>query len=735
LIHKTDRVFLVNGKTMKRSLRSAGFAAGLLLGYGLVLSVVPRAAVAQVPIDPAAVQAKERVLIEVLKSGAPPAKAMACKQLAVFGSAAAVPHLAPLLADERLASWARIALEVIPGPEADAALRTASQSLTGRLLIGTIHSIGVRRDGKAVEILSGRLKDADEEVASAAALALGRIGSDQSTSVLKQSLSSAQDLVQSSVAEGCVLCAERLLADGKGDESARLYDEVRQTRGLPKQRVLEATRGAILARKTGGIPLLVEQLRSTDEALFRLGLTVARELPGREVARAIADEVAVASPDRASLVLRALGDRTDAFVSPEILRAASSGPKPVRLAALALVGRWGDTASVPVLLAAAIEDDAKLAETARVALTQLKGEKIDAEIAARLDKAQGKQLKILVELVGQRRISATPALLATLEHSDGSVRQAALASLGATVGAEGLPVLIAHVVQPKHPEDAEAAQKALKAASVRMPQREACAAQLAAALPKSNTATQGVLLETLASVGGAKALATVAAAANGNQPELQDTASRLLGEWMTADAAPDLLALAKSAKEEKYRVRALRGYLRIVRQFVLPIEQRAKMCAEALEVAHREAEQELTWTALERFASPQMLKVVVQAGKNPKYQDRSRRAAAAIARKLDAKSPEVAELLSQAGIEPVTVEILKAEYGAGDKQRDVTDILRKQVRNLPFVSLPGANYNASFGGDPAPNQVKRLKIQYRINGRSGEATFRENAAIELPIPK
>ena len=110
------------------------------------------------------------------------------------------------------------------------------------------------------------------------------------------------------------------------------------------------------------------------------------------------------------------------------------------------------------------------------------------------------------------------------------------------------------------------------------------------------------------------------------------------------------------------------------------------MCAEALRVAQRKAEQELAWTALERYPGVETLKIAVQAGKDAKYQSRSRRAVLAIARKLDGKSPEVAGLLSQAGIEPVTVEILKAQYGAGDKQRDVTDILRKQVRNLPFLA-------------------------------------------------
>ena len=68
----------------------------------------------------------ESKLIAVLTSDAPPQdKAITCKQLAIYGSKAAVPALAALLPDKELASWARIALEAIPGPAADDALRAA----------------------------------------------------------------------------------------------------------------------------------------------------------------------------------------------------------------------------------------------------------------------------------------------------------------------------------------------------------------------------------------------------------------------------------------------------------------------------------------------------------------------------------------------------------------------------------------------------------------------------------
>src|ERR1700733_6434449 len=87
---------------------------------------------------------KEQDLIAVLHSDAAKAKkADACKDLAVYGSDKAVAELGKLLADEQLASWARIALEAIPGPASDEALRKGVDWLKGKLMGRAISSIGV----------------------------------------------------------------------------------------------------------------------------------------------------------------------------------------------------------------------------------------------------------------------------------------------------------------------------------------------------------------------------------------------------------------------------------------------------------------------------------------------------------------------------------------------------------------------------------------------------------------
>ena len=207
---------------------------------------------------------KAKAAIAVLRSDAPEAdKALACKQLAIYGSADAVADLAKLLDNERLHSWARTGLEAIPGPEADGALRAAAATLSGNLLVGTLNTIGVRKDAGALQILTQRLGDRDPEVASAAAVALGHVGTLPAISALKAALPRANGALQSAVAEGCILAAEGLVAAGKGSDAVALFDEVRKA-PVPAQRKLEATRGAILARGDDGAALLVEQLQSPE---------------------------------------------------------------------------------------------------------------------------------------------------------------------------------------------------------------------------------------------------------------------------------------------------------------------------------------------------------------------------------------------------------------------------------------------------------------------------------------
>jgi len=209
--------------------------------------------------------------------------------------------------------------------------------------LGVISSLGVRRDAQAVGPLAKLLGDADSEVAAAAAMALGKIGSASAAAAVKPVLGKIP-----ASAEALLRCAEFALADNRRDEAVALYDLVR-TAAVPAHQKMAATRGAILARGMGGLPLLLEQLRSDDPAALKVGLGVGRDLPGAEVTQALAAELGKFAPEKQSLVIQMLGDRRDVAAVPALLAIAGNGATEARIAAIRALAQMGCIAAVPLL--------------------------------------------------------------------------------------------------------------------------------------------------------------------------------------------------------------------------------------------------------------------------------------------------------------------------------------------------------------------------------------------------
>ncbi|MCE2727545.1 MAG: HEAT repeat domain-containing protein [Planctomycetaceae bacterium] len=558
----------------------------------------------------------EQELIAVLRSDAPEAdKAKACKQLAVHGSADAVPELAKLLGNERLSAWARIPLEAIPDPACDAALRQAAAGLAGRPLVGVINSLGARRDAGAVDLLAARLADADAAVASSAAIALGLIGGEAAAAALRPAVAAPNPAVRNAAAEACVICAEGLAAGGRAADAVALCDLVRKA-DVPPQRVVEATRGAILARGAAGVPLLVEQLRSADERMFAIGLSVARELRGPEVDAALETELSTAVPARAAVVVDALADRGGPRARQVLAALAERrvGPREVRLAAVRSLGRIGDEGGLAPLLVVAAETDADLAAVAKTAIADLPGQGVDQALRVKLAGADAAKLPLLLDLVGKRRVAAAlPDVLAALKSGDTAVREAALTALGETIDLERLNLLVERVAGSDDAGESAATLAALRTACVRMPDRDACAARLEPAIASAPMGTRIALLEIVGDVGGGRALGVVNAAAKSDQEPLRDAGTRLLGKWMTADAAPVLIDLAKTLPDGKYRDRALKGYLRIARQLAANEAERVAMCRTILGLARDDADRQIVFDAIRGMPNADAVRKAVEA--------------------------------------------------------------------------------------------------------------------------
>ncbi len=166
-----------------------------------------------------------------------------CRKLMVIGTAASTADLGKLLDSEDSAHMARYALERIPAPEASQTLREALPKLAGKLKIGVISSLGVRKDAESLSALTGLLGDGDAAVARAAAIALGDICSPEAAHVLAEAKSSDPEVALAAT-DGLLACAESLLGDGKKAEALAIYQRI-AAQDQPKHVRLAATRGML----------------------------------------------------------------------------------------------------------------------------------------------------------------------------------------------------------------------------------------------------------------------------------------------------------------------------------------------------------------------------------------------------------------------------------------------------------------------------------------------------------
>jgi HEAT repeat protein len=556
-------------------------------------------------------QAEAAKLVGVLQSNASDFdKAKACQQLAIAGNKDSVPALAALLTNEALAHYARFGLEAIPDPSVDDALRATLGKVKGKLLVGVIDSIGKRQDVKAVEPLGALLDDAEAGVASAAAAALGQIGNAPAAALLTQAFEK-KPAASAAMVDACLACGERLVAQGNRAEAAALYGLLWKT-DLVKYQRIAALRGLVFAKQADGIPLVVEQLNNADWAFFHAALRLARELTGEGVTPALVQQLDKVPADRKALLVTAIGDRRDPAALPAILEAAKTGSANVRLAAVKTLRHFGDMSAMPVLFGAACDPNVELAQVARAILTDRRTAEVDASVVAMLGQDDVKARLTAIDMAGQWQIaSAVDALLKAADDSNEAVQLAALKALGRTVNLEQLPLVIRRIVAGKSEKETAAAIEAVKAANMRMPDRNASAQKLIDAMPQASVPAKRVLFGLLSSLGGSKALEAVAAGTKAEQPEIRETAVALLGKWKTPDAAAALLEVAKGSAGADFQVGALRGYIRIARQFNLPADQKLAMFRESMKLASRDEERKLALVVLTRIPSPETLKIAL----------------------------------------------------------------------------------------------------------------------------
>lgn len=561
------------------------------------------AALIVLPIGAAAASVTD--LVAVLKPGADRKQfADACRELAQLGSPEAIAPLAAVLADENLNHMARYALEPIDSPAVDQAFRDALPKLTGRPLAGVVTSLGVRRDAKAVKLLTPLLVHSDPQVAQAAARALGDIGNLDAADALRKTLPAGDTLA---IYEGLLRCAEHLHAASQTRHARDLYAMLRDA-AAPHQVRAGGLRGLILTSGSEAPRVLQQALHNSDYTQFAAAARTAQETSAPAITETLAAELPKLAPDRQIVLLQTLAFKADPIGLAAVVNASRSQDKAIRLAALRALPQFENPTVGNALLEPMFDADKDIARAAQDGMAGLLGRDADTAVVALLSHANVQRRLIGVDLVSRRRMAtALPDVSRLAADADPKVRIAAIQCAGELGGKAQLPFLLDLLQHPKSDQDMEAAENALEVVSVKPGSREPAVAAIQAQLGKSEPAQKSALLRVLTTIGGPEALTSVRNALADASADVRAAAVRSLAGWSTPDAAPDLLKLARESGSNTEKTVALRGYLAMAARGDVAEPQRIEMCRQAAPQVERAEEKRLLLAALGSVNSPDAL--------------------------------------------------------------------------------------------------------------------------------
>jgi len=585
---------------------------------------------------------QEKTSITVLKSDASTReKAAACRALAQIGTRQSVPVLSALLADETLSHMARYALEPIADPSVDTAFRKALSKLKGQLLVGVINSLGVRKDIKAIDDLARFLTDTDPAVAQAASHALGSMGG-PAVSALEEALSSGAQANRLAVCEGLFRCAE-VVSDA---EAVAIYDRVRLLPNLPHHTQVAAMRGAILRRGVHGVPLLIETIQAESTTLSAEAIGISEGIRGQDMTVAMVGELSHANALTKRLLVQTLGHRGDAVAAPALESVAQTGSADQRLAAIHSLAQLGVPSSIPVLAALVKDMDATVSIAAQTGLIGFPGKEAGAVVVSLLNESDAQLRLVAVDMIGQRRIfSAVGPLLKATGDGDAKVVNASFKRLGELASAAQIPDVVNAMLKTQAVAPAESA---LSAICARQSDKAGCTDRLLPGLARAQGKAKLALLRVLRTVGDAKALGAVRTAAAESDKSVAQTALRLLCDWPTAEALPDLAHLASTTGDPTLKILALRGQLRLTPKQIESEAQKLSQLRATLPLIERTEEHRLALAALGQLPSAETLAMVLPYLTQEALKDEASVTAVGIAEKIMATNPtEVTEAMKQ----------------------------------------------------------------------------------------
>jgi len=289
------------------------------------------------------------------------------------------------------------------------------------------------------------------------------------------------------ICDAYLLCADKLVKDGKTQEAAAIYNDLygneknRATRMAALEGVLRST-----GDDTGA--QIVKLLISDDRDARNIALLAIAGINSNSLkaVAAAADKLPVQAQ---VLLLGALANRREKSQAALALKASQSSDADLQRAGILALGSLGDASALPWLVETAFSKS-KHADAARNSLGAIAGPGIDEKLIAILAAEKQPSTRIgLIAIVEARGLAAAvPAILEDARGDDAAVRPAAMKALGKLAEAKDVGAMIPGIFKATKGTERENAEKAVAAVVARIGEPDKRADAIVAAVSPENRA-------------------------------------------------------------------------------------------------------------------------------------------------------------------------------------------------------------------------------------------------------
>ena len=556
-------------------------------------------------------------------------EAFLIRQLQLTAGDEAVKALSRYLKGPRLCDPAAQALLAIGTPKAEKAMRKALKSASGDRRIVLVRALGEMRSREAVALIMPLAYVEEGRLRQVALFALANIGDPAAEEALVRYPLIATPYERSRAPSLLLLYARRLAEAGFEKESARFCHQLINSYTAPQESQVPCTALTILV-DTLGENALGDILRAMDSPLKDVrgrALELALTMPGEAVTAIWLNETKGKEAEVLAEIIAMLGLRGDMTALRLVRKNLTSSDPGVRTASVTAAARLGGGEVLPDIWP--LLDSGGEAEIAAIrdVLLGLPADQVIPEAASRLDFVPPPAQKALIEVLAERRAGASfGQVLALARSEDDALRKAALTALERLAGAEDVDRMLELLLGAGRRSEIPLIQNALVAAALQVPEPQRRAARILEVYEESSESLRADLLRPLARIGGDAAFQLVLRETrNTGSGRIRAAALYALTQWPDMQAADELLAVCRSAELRRYLYQALQGYIRLVGDADIPLEGKAAMMEETMELPLGKQEKNLIISGLGTVKSVAGLELASRFLDDPEVRERAAR--------------------------------------------------------------------------------------------------------------